>query len=86
MIYFGFEVNFGCFEGVILRKGDIEEEDSSFVGAIFGSDECGCPVVEVIIFCGSCTAIGGGVIFNIGEFFLDSFEARHIVIGNIFCK
>ena len=86
MIYFGFEVYFRSFEGVILWEGDIEEEDAAFVWAIFGSDECGCPVVEVIIFGWSGTAIGGWVIFNIGEFFLNSFEARHIVIGKIFCK
>ena len=68
----GDEVALGRPEGVVGGEVDVEEEDTSRIGAIIGADDCGLPV-ELVILVGAGRAVGGWVFLKISKFFLDSF-------------
>jgi hypothetical protein len=71
----GDEVAFGRPEGVVGGEVDIEEENASRVGTVVGADDGGLPV-KLIVFVGASRAVGGGILLQVSELLLDSFQGH----------
>ena len=78
MIDAGGECKFGRFEGVVCRKVDVEEEDSSLIGRLSGAQDGGLPV-EGIISDWSCRALSWGVVADVLQLLVNPLQCHYIM-------
>jgi len=76
------EVAFWGTEGVVSWEMNVQEEDTSGIWTIIGTDYGSLPM-ELIVFCGSSGAVCGWVFLKIKKFFLDSFLSHLIFIRTV---
>ena len=70
------EIHLGGLKGIVGGKVNHDVEDSAGKGAVFGPHHHAGPLEEVLVGFGTATAARGGVVRNVGQFFLDSSECH----------
>lgn len=76
MVYFRDELELWWLEGVIRGEVDVQEEHAAREGRVIRSHD-GCLPVEGIVFVlGTGRTVGGWVLAEVDQFFLDALECH----------
>ena len=85
MVYFRNELELRWLEGVIRWEVDVQEENTAREGGVIGTHDRCLPMEGISFVLGASRAVGGWVLAQIDEFFLDALEC-HILLRLLIMK